>query len=349
MNEVHDPSGAEQQSDRVAEGSLTERLAGIDLNLLVAFDALAREQNVTRAAERIGVTQSALSHALRRLRELFDDPLLVRGHGGMVLTARAQALVVPLRSGLVTLDRAIARAPSFEPATARRTFRMTTPDLFDALVIPVLLERLRVEAPGVDLVIAQLDAQELPRALETGEVDLSISPRIDDFQGAPEPDGHGLVRRVLFRDGFSCFCRADHPALLDKRGRRKLAAGESLSLEAYASLSHALVSPGGEGPGFVDELLAQQGLRRRIALRVPQFSSALAIIERSDLVLTAPSALARLLGARSKVVAFRSPLRLPEHSLQMLWHERFSNDPGHAWLREALLEVAKKEGASTGR
>jgi DNA-binding transcriptional LysR family regulator len=216
-------------------------------------------------------------------------------------------------------------------------------------VIPVLLERLRLEAPSVDLAITQLDAQRLSHALETGEVDLSICPRVDDFQGAPEPDGHGLVRRVLFRDGFSCFCRADHPALLDKRGRRKVAADESLSLETYASLSHALVSPGGEGPGFVDELLAQHGLRRRIALRVPQFSSALAIVERSDLVLTAPSVLARLLGARSKVVTLRAPMRLPEHSLQMLWHERFSNDPGHAWLREALLEVAKKEGAGAER
>jgi DNA-binding transcriptional LysR family regulator len=264
----------------------------------------------------------------------------------MVLTARAEALVVPVRSGLVTVDRALARSPTFEPATARRTFRMTTPDLFDAIVIPILLERLRVEAPGVDLVIAQLEAQRLPRALETGEVDLSVSPRIDDFHGAPEPDGQGLVRRVLFRDGFSCFCRADHPALADKRGRRasKSAAGEGLSLETYASLSHAMVSPGGEGPGFVDELLAQHGLRRRIALRVPQFSSALAIVERSDLVLTAPSSLARLLGARSKVVALPPPLRLPQHAIQLLWHERFSNDPGHAWLRNALLEVAKIYG-----
>jgi DNA-binding transcriptional LysR family regulator len=209
-----------------------------------------------------------------------------------------------------------------------------------------LLERLRVEAPGIDLVIAELDAQRLQRALETGEVDLSISPRIDDFHGAPEPDGHGLVRRVLFRDGFSCFCRSDHPALLDKRGRRagKGTGGEALSLDTYASLSHVLVSPGGEGPGFVDELLAQQGLRRRIALRVPQFSSALAIVERSDLVLTGPTALGRLLGARSKVVVLPAPLPLPRHAVQMLWHERFSNDPGHAWLRDALQEVARNEG-----
>jgi len=123
----------------LSEAALPERLARIDLNLLVAFDALAREQNVTRAAERVGVTQSAMSHALRRLRELLDDPLLVRGKSGMVLTARAEALVLPLRSGLVSVDRALVRAERFDPRTARRKFRLATPDLFDLLAIPTFV------------------------------------------------------------------------------------------------------------------------------------------------------------------------------------------------------------------
>jgi DNA-binding transcriptional LysR family regulator len=252
----------------LSEAALPERLARIDLNLLVAFDALAREQNVTRAAERVGVTQSAMSHALRRLRELLDDPLLVRGKSGMVLTARAEALVLPLRSGLVSVDRALVRAERFDPRTARRKFRLATPDLFDLLAIPLLLEALRERAPGVDLVVAPLDAR-LSDALETGEIDLCVAPRVDDFPGgAPELDGSGLVRRVLFRDDFSCFCRADHPAASEKRPRRgKPAAIEPLSVDAYAALSHVLVSPRAEGPGLVDELLAKQGLSRRVALR----------------------------------------------------------------------------------
>jgi DNA-binding transcriptional LysR family regulator len=343
MNSIHDG----RPGTPATEGSLTERLVRVDLNLLVAFDALVREQNVTRAAERVGVTQSAMSHALRRLRELFADPLLVRGQNGMVLTARAEALVVPLRSGLVTIDRALGQAPAFEPATARRTFRLATPDLFDVLAIPALLERIRAEAPGVDLVISATDGDKLQRALETGEVDIAITPRVDEFQATPEIDGSGLVRRVLFRDTFSCFCRADHPALVEKRGARgKNAFGTALSLEAYVALSHALVSPHGEGPGFVDELLAQQGYRRRLALRIPHFFSALAIVEHSDLILTAPTSLGRLIGARSKVIALPAPLRLPEHALQMLWHERFSNEPGHAWLRDVLLDIAKSIGPS---
>jgi len=326
------------------ESALPERLARIDLNLLVSFDALAREQNVTRAAERVGVTQSAMSHALRRLRELLDDPLLVRGRSGMVLTARAEALVLPLRSGLVSVDRALVRTERFDPRTARRRFRLATPELFDFLAVPLLLETIRTEAPGVDLIVTPLGAR-LSDALETGELDLCVAPRVDDFPGgSPELDGSGLVRRVLFRDDFSCFCRGDHPALGEKRTRRgaKPGAPERLSLETYAALSHVLVSPGGEGPGLVDELLAKQGLRRRVALRIPHFFSALSIVEKSDLILTAPTSLGLLLSSRSKVVALPAPLRLPEHAIQLLWHERFSNEPGHAWLREVLITLTQR-------
>ena len=154
------------------------------------------------------------------------------------------------------------------------------------------------------------------------------------------------MRRVSFRDGFACFCRADHPALTTaaKRagGRR---AEPALSPESYASSSHALVSPAGEGPSFVDELLARQGLRRRVVLRVRSFVSALAIVERSDLMLTAPASLVRLLAPGSAVRCVRAPLPLPEHALQLIWHERFSNDPGHAFFRELLLEVGRQLGA----
>jgi DNA-binding transcriptional LysR family regulator len=328
----------------LSEAALPERLARIDLNLLVAFDALAREQNVTRAAERVGVTQSAMSHALRRLRELLDDPLLVRGKSGMVLTARAEALVLPLRSGLVSVDRALARTDRFDPRTARRKFRLATPDLFDLLAIPLLLETIREQAPGIDLVVTPLDAR-LSDALETGEIDLCVVPRVDDFPGgAPELDAAGLVRRVLFHDDFSCFCRADHPALNEKRPRRgnKPAPAEPLSLEAYAALSHVLVSPRGEGPGLVDELLAKQGLSRRVALRIPHFFSALSIVEKSDLILTGPTALGLLSASRSKVVVLPAPLRLPSHAITLLWHERFSNEPGHAWLREVMIAVTQR-------
>jgi DNA-binding transcriptional LysR family regulator len=313
--------------------SAPESLAGVDLNLLVAFDALARERSVTRAAARVGLTQSAMSHALRRLRVLLGDPLLVRGRGGMVLTPRAEALAMPVRSSLVTLHRALRQPPEFDPSTARRAFRLSSPDLFDVLMLPRLLERIRQEAPGVDIAVAAVPAPALPEGLETGEVDVAVVPRLDKAESI-DARAPGLLRRTLFRDHLVCLLRADHPAL---RSRGKL------TVSKYVSLSHAMISPGGTGGGPVDQALERKGLRRRITLRVPNFYSALAIVARSDLVLTGPAGLVRLAPSEPAIVALPPPLRVPGHCIDLVWHERFSSDPGNAWLRELLAAVARAE------
>ncbi|HET6337257.1 MAG TPA: LysR family transcriptional regulator [Polyangiales bacterium] len=335
MNAIH-------AAERIAPGAL----AGIDLNLVVAFDALAHDRSVTLAAQRIGVTQSAMSHALRRLRVLLGDPLLVRGQSGMVLTPRAELLAIPVRSGLVTLGRALSGPLRFEPGSARRAFRIATPDLFDVLVIPALLERVRVEAPGVDLSVVPIDPRRLPALLETGDVDASIVPRFEQVSAQPLPlqESPGLVRRVLFRDDYSCLIRADHVALRGGREKRKRGAkAPRLSIEAYAALNHLSVSPGGDGRGVIDRALEQHGLTRRIALRIPAFYTALEMVRRSDLILTAPSALARFVPEDGSVVAFPPPISVPSHTLNLTWHERFTQDPGHVWLRELVTEVSREE------
>lgn len=337
MNIVH---------DETAIGA-PERLARIDLNLLVAFDALAREKSVTRAAQRTGVTQSAMSHALGRLRELLSDPLFLRGQGGMVLTPRAEALVAPVRGALVSVGRALAEPPSFEPASARRAFRVASPDLFDVLVIPPLLERVRAAAPGVDMAVTSLDERRLAAALETGEVDVGIVPRLEGMKlEGPEPPSQGLVRQRLFFDRFVCLLRADHPCLRGQRRKMKPSARAGararLSLDDFVRLSHVLVSPTGEGRGFVDQLLEARGLRRRIALRIPHFYSALAIVASSDLVVTAPNALAYLVRPEQRVIALAPPLSIPAHGVYLVWHERFSKEPGHAWFRKTIAETARE-------
>lgn len=309
------------------------RLHRVDLNLLVALDALARERSVTKAAERAGVTQSAMSHTLRRLRELFDDPLLVRGRGGMVLTPRAEALIVPLRSGLVSLRRTLADPEPFAPETASRTFRIVSPDLFDALVLPTLLERLGRDAPSIDLAVVPTPKR-LSDELETGDVDLAIHPVLLDphpFELGTQVDAE-LQSRTLFRDSFRCFVRSAHPELGGRRG---------LTLDAYARLSHVLVSPGGEGPGVVDRILHAEGLERRIALRVPHFATALEVLAQSDLVLTAPSSLSRC-SAASRLISYPVPLDIPEHAITMIWHPRFTEDPSHRWLRDLMLDVTQE-------
>jgi DNA-binding transcriptional LysR family regulator len=152
----------------------------------------------------------------------------------------------------------------------------------------------------------------------------------------------GLVRRKLFSDRWVCLLRADHPALAGKRkartGRRARAA---LSLTTYATLSHVMVSATGQGQSLVDHALAQRGLTRRVALTIPHFYSALGIVARSDLVLTAPSALAQLASNDPSLIALPAPVPLPSHGVHLVWHERYANDRGHAWLRDVVIEVAQ--------
>ncbi len=314
MNRMHDEGAA--------------ALAGIDLNLLVAFDALARERSVTRAAERTGVTQSAMSHTLRRLRGLFDDALLTRGQGGMLLTPRAESLVGPVRAVMIACARLVAEPAEFDPATARRRFRIGSPtDLVDALIVPPLMIALEQRAPSMDLAVASCRMSNVQQALETGEIDVAMVPR-SSSPAFPSMADTGLRQRVLFQDGFSCFLRAGHPALAKRR----------LTLAAYAKLSHMLVSPRAEGPGIVDLALASRGKTRRVALRVPTFGVAPQIVSRTDLVLTAPTAFRHLVDGRVREV--KCPLPLKPHSVALVWHERFADDPAHRFFREFIEEVA---------
>lgn len=307
-------------------------LRTIDLNLLAAFDALAEAGSVTRAAELCSVTQSAMSHTLRRLRELLADPLLVRGKGGMVLTPRAEALRGPLRAALGDVARAITRPPTFDPASSTRAFRLVGPDLFDMLALPPLLRALGRQAPGVDLAVLPMPPN-LAASLETGEIDLAIAPVLLDeepFDRRIEP-GPDLQRRVLLRDKMRCFVRSGHPGIR-ARGR--------MTLAAFTQAAHVLVSPSGAGTGVVDRVLSTQGATRRVAVRVPQFSTALAIVAQTDLVLTAPSALLAAGGTGAELVSLAPPVQLPEHAVTMVWHPRFSEDPAHRWLRGILAETA---------
>ncbi|MCA9664868.1 MAG: LysR family transcriptional regulator [Myxococcales bacterium] len=321
----------------------------IDLNLLVALDALIRQRSVTKAAQRTGVSQSAMSHTLRRLRDLVGDPLLVRAKGGMQLTPRAEALATPLRSGLLALERALAEPEAFDASRSTRTFRLCSPDAYDLLTMPALLARLRRDAPAVSVAVLPTPSA-LEGALESGDLDVAVVPvqlsaralpksAADDRSAATEPaepvgesPPADLVQRTLLRDSLCCYLRVAHPAL-GHSGR--------LSLTRYCSLAHVLVSPRGEGPGVVDVALAERDRQRRVAVRVPSFATALDIAASSDLVLTAPRSLQRLASARG-LVCCAAPLALPRHAVTMLWHARFSEDPAHRWFRQQLLDTSNR-------
>lgn len=305
-----------------------EALRGVDLNLLVAFDAVARTGNVTAAARIVGVTQSAMSHALRRLRALFDDPLFVRSPGGVSLTPRAQGVLVTVRNGLVILARALHEPAVFEPATTSRTFVVSSVDLFTWVGAPRMLRVLAQDAPAAGLTVRPLGA-DFAHGLETGEIDLGVVPILED----PEPFDRGfqlpgsLRQRVARRDGYRCYVRDEHTAL----GKAK-----RLGRRAYVGLDHVLVSPRGSGTGIVDRVLAKTELTRRIRLRVPSFPAALRAVAMSDLVLTGPTALEGLVpGVRSLPV----PIALPKHAITLVWHPRMDADPAHRWFRAVAAEA----------
>ncbi|HYH38748.1 MAG TPA: LysR family transcriptional regulator [Azospirillum sp.] len=299
-------------------------LAGIDLNLLVALDALLAERSVTRAADRVGLSQPAMSRVLGRLRALFGDRLLVRSSAGLIPTPRAEALAPRLRAVLAEVGR-IVQPPGFDPATVRGTARLAMPDYLGLLVLPALLHRLEREAPGLDIVLAPPRAGTLAE-LEAGDLDLAVG----NFPQVPA----GFFGRTVMTDGFACLARRGHPAL-----------AEPLTPERFAGLRHALITIRDDrSPGAVDEALARRGLTRRIALRVPNFLAAPLIVAETDLILTLPRRLAHWLAGRADVQVVEPPLELGTFAITQLWHERRRDDPEHAWLRATLAAAIAPTG-----
>lgn len=296
------------------------RLAAIDLNLLVALDALLVERNVTRAAARIGITQPAMSHALMRLRRLLGDPLFVRTPREMVPTARAEKLAIPLRRALSDIQEALRSDAAFDPSKAERTFTMSMGDFASLVILPDFAARLREVAPKVDL---RVIAEEMPwsRALDDGTADLAIAVSV---HGAPS----NIRTRKLFSERFVCVMRRDHPA-----------ARRPLTLDRFVNLTHALIAPGGRAWGIVDDALAERGLRRRIGLTIPHFLVAPFVIASSDFVITLPERVARRFAAAVPLRIVPTPIAIPGFSMHLAWHERLQREPAYVWLRRTLVEV----------
>jgi DNA-binding transcriptional LysR family regulator len=297
------------------------KLSALDLNLLVVLGALLEERHVTRAAGRVGLSQSATSHALARLRELYGDPLLVRSGRRLDLTPRAVELLPQLSRGLAELGGTLTGARAFDPLTARRSFEVGMADYGQALLLPPLLRTLNTHAPNIDLAINAFPSA--VERLDDGSMHLAV------LVGASFPKG--LSSHKLFDDGFTCMVRKGHPEV---RGNR-------LSLARYLSQSHVLVSPTGQAGSIVDSELERRGFTRRIALRVSSFLIAPQVVSESDLVSTGPSRLLRALAARYPIRLFQPPLRLPRFEQHLVWHSRLDHDPAHDWLRRQFIELCR--------
>ncbi len=296
---------------------MNNSLRRIDLNLLVTLDALLVEHNVTRAAERLHLSQPTVSVQLARLREVFGDPLLLPGPRGMRPTTRADELREPLRQALASLEQAVAPSSPFDPTQACQTWRVAAADYAESTILLPALAGLRSAAPGTRLAILGLSPPTLARQTEQGDIDLAFH--------ISEEAPPGLRRRSMFTERYVLAGRAGHPRLK----RRP-------TLAQFCKLEHAMVSSVGGGfHGATDVVLAELGMARNVALSVPHFLFLGAVLASTDLVAMAPS---RLVRSNPTLQVVDPPIEVPGFEMLMLWHERVHRDSAHQWLREHIAK-----------
>jgi DNA-binding transcriptional LysR family regulator len=296
-------------------------LSRADLNLLVVFDAVARTRSVTAAAERLALSQPAVSHALKRLRALMRDPLFVRGRDGLVLTPRAQSSAAEIEAILAAVGRVLA-TKRFDPASTTRTFRLATSDYAMMTMIPGIVGRIRSKAP-----LANIDADLLPR-MERGEIDAA-------FVGATHPVGP-FVSHELFREHFVGLVCERHPLAI-KAGQGRL------KLKDYLAYPHVAVTFRTARQSPIDMKLAELGKTRRVVMITPNFAANIASLKGTDLIMSLPSRLASLARLQG-LILFKLPLAVPDYPYLMSWHRRMEDDPAMAWLREQVIEATKPLG-----
>jgi DNA-binding transcriptional LysR family regulator len=298
----------------------------VDLNLLPIALALYDEQNVSRAAKRLGMSQPAVSMALRRLRALFNDQLFVRAPNGIAPTPRAHALVEVARPLVAKLHDELLADDRFDPAVSTRPFTFALSDVGEMVFLPKLLERLRSHAPNASIRSLSVPPDELADGLESGDVDLAIGY-------FPDLRRQSFFQQRLFTHHFACLLRAAHPL----RQRR-------LSLDAFLAAEHAVVHAGGRSQEIFERLLERKRLRRRIVLLTPHFLSLPMIIARSDLITTVPHALALYFARLSKELAIaQPPFAIAGFDLKQHWHRKYHHDARSRWLRQQVAELFSDE------
>lgn len=295
----------------------------MNLNLLLAFEALLEERSVSRAAARIGLSQPAMSNALARLRAVFADPLFTRTARGMTPTARALELAGPVRGGLAQLRGALAARPRFDPAVSTRSFRLAMTDYAELLLLGPLLRRIQRSAPELQILVRRPERIFIPpeAELRAGTFDAAIG--FFPEASALEP---GTYSRDLFVEENVCLARRGHPLM-----RRRF------TLRQFASARHVAVFYRADSRGLIDNILAGHGLRRRLQAATPHFLTVPYVVAESDLIAVVPAGLAARFRKKLPLEVRKLPLRLPPFHLRLLWHEHTAEDPAHEWLRSEII------------
>jgi DNA-binding transcriptional LysR family regulator len=293
----------------------------IDLNLLVAFKVLLDERNVSRAAERLALTQPTVSGMLARLRVLFDDPLFVRTRHGVIPTPRAESLAPALSQLLSDAGNLIA-PEQLDPATMATDFRISVNDYMQSTLVVPFVQALRREAPGVRLAVRHLEIEDLSPMLARGEIDLAIT--------IPEFSAPNLKTEFLYREEYVCVVRKSHAIR-----------SPAVSMKRFLAFDHVLVSPASAHfAGPTDEVLAARGFKRRVVLSVPSFLVLLEVLQSDDLIAFIPGRLFE--GHRQNLRAIRPPVEVPGFDVIAAWHPRSEHYAAHRWLRNRLAEQARE-------
>ncbi|MBF7690492.1 MULTISPECIES: LysR family transcriptional regulator [Acinetobacter] len=315
-------------------------LERVDLNLLIYLDVLLREKNVTRAAEQLGVTQPAMSNILRRLRTLFNDPLLIRSSEGMTPTERALELQPRIRDVLSDLSMILEPRTEFRPYKSNRVFRIMTSDYAEATLVPRLVKALRAEAPNV--VLDFLTPSDVSyRDMEQGKVDLAINR----FNEIPQ----SFHQILVWRDSFSCLLNPNHPNI------------HNLNLKNYLDAHHIWVSKTGMGIGFgvnpdkqaglgwIDQALERIGQKRKISIFTRHYQMPALLTKNVDLIATLPTRIARQQAKHQGLIIKDPPFYIPDIELKMAWCPLLHHHPAHRWLRQLILYVARQMVEEEGR
>jgi len=294
-------------------------LNSIDLNLLPPLDALLRLRHVTHAAAEVGLSQPAMSRALGRLRAVLDDPLLVKGGAGFVLTPRAQALA-PVVAATLAQTKTVFQTTEFDPAKAVRSIRMAATDTYTVLLGPRIVARLRQEAPSVTLQMLPI-SRHLPQQLEDGSADFVLA-----LASTPLPAGARSM--PLASDRLAVVLSRSHPM-----------ARRAWTMTDYGRYKHATVSILGDGHSEMDSLLADAGIAREIGFSSPHFTATLAAVAASDMVTTISEAFARSLSTHFDLVIKPAPFRAVELPIVLVWSHVRDHDPIHVWFRRIIKEA----------
>jgi DNA-binding transcriptional LysR family regulator len=304
--------------------------ATFDLNLMRVLDALLREQSTVKAAQKLNLSQSAVSSALSRLRHALDDQLFVRRGNRLVPTDYAQNITLPLREELDRLEALFAQPKSFDPADEHMSFRIAASDFFAELLMPILANEMAKTAPHIKPQLIDLVPNRYIQTVEQGSSDLALIP--------DEPVGNWAEKEVLFHSAFAVIARRNHPTLQ----KANIQAGEMMPLEMFCDLRHALFSPEGNTSAMGDAALVKLNRTRQVGMTLQVFSGVCRVVSESDMIALIPWQLGQKWADQMQLDIFVPPMHIPIVKIVGVWHKRSTNNPAHRWVRDQIFAEMKK-------